>query len=168
MVLPPMFLQAIGLCTTDPNNLLDLPYDGVVKNWSECCEFWILSENKVYCNKENETRPNLSIYNPKSSKIGCSVNEKGYLEFHMDGKNHGVVWSKPLPMDRPLWGFVDLPIEYKIQACFTHGEQDDTKSILMQNNYYGIALYCTFNIMLPMFNQFDCTNIDIISMKFQS
>ena len=42
------------------------------------------------------------VYNPKSSKIGCSVNEKGYLEFHMDGKNHGVVWSKPLPMDRPL------------------------------------------------------------------
>ena len=40
----------------------------------------------------------------------------------MDGKNHGVVWSKPLPMDRPLWGFVDLPIEYKILACFTHGK----------------------------------------------
>ena len=114
-------LQAIGFCTTDPNNLLDLPYDGVVKNWSECCEFWILSED----NKEDETRPNLSIYNPISSKIGCSVNEKGYLEFHMDDKNYGVVWSESLPMDRPLWGFVDLPIEYKIQACFTHGEQDD-------------------------------------------
>ena len=87
-----------------------------------------MSENKVNCNKENETRPNLSIiYDPKSSKIGCSVNEKGHLEFHMDGKNHGVVWSKPLPMDRPLWGFVDLPIEYKIQACYTRGEQDEAK-----------------------------------------
>ena len=41
----------------------------------------------------------------------------------MDGKNHGVVWSKPLPMDRPLWGFVVLPVEYKIQACFTYGER---------------------------------------------
>ena len=60
-------------------NLLDLPYDGVVKHWSECCEFWILSENKVYCNKENETRPNMMIYNPKSSKIGCSVNLLYYL-----------------------------------------------------------------------------------------
>ena len=50
------------------------------------------------------------------------MNEKGYLEFIMDGWNYGVVWSKPLPMDRPLWGFVDLLIEYKIQARFVYGE----------------------------------------------
>ena len=69
-----------------------------------------------------EISENMNLFKPNSNTIGCRVNEKGYLEFIMDGKNHGVVWSKPLPMDRPLWGFVDLPIEYKILACSTNGK----------------------------------------------
>ena len=38
----------------------------------------------------------------KDAKHNLCVYDKGYLEFIMDGENHGVVWSKPLPMDRPL------------------------------------------------------------------
>ena len=86
----------------------------------------MLSEDRVYHDGRKEAKHNLYVYQPDSNTIGCRVNEKGCLEFIMDGKNHGVVWSKPLPMDRPLWGFVDLPIEYKIQACFTYGECIDT------------------------------------------
>ena len=56
----------------------------------------------------------------------------------MDGKNHGVVWSKPLPMDRPLWGFVDLPIEYKIQACFTYGK-------------YGVCLHACVHVYCSVY-----------------
>ena len=74
----------------------------------------MLCGDNVYHNGWKETRVNLILLKPEHNTvaIGCRVNEKGYLEFIMDGKNHGVVWSKPLPMDRPLWGFVDLPIEY--------------------------------------------------------
>ena len=74
----------------------------------------------------------------------------------MDDKNHGVVWSKPLPMDRPLWGFGDLPIEYKIQACFTQGEQDDAKSIITQNNgnyiIYNVMTYISQVLLLYIVN----------------
>ena len=86
----------------------------------------MLSEDKSYHDGKKEAKHNLCVYQPNANTIGCRVNDKGYLEFVMDGKNHGVVWSKPLPMDRPLWGFVDLPIEYKIQACFTRGEHHGT------------------------------------------
>ena len=84
----------------------------------------MLWEDCAYHDGRKETKHNLDVFKPNGNIIGCRVNEKGYLEFIMDGKNHGVVWSKPLPMDRPLWGFVDLPIEYQIQACFTYGEYD--------------------------------------------
>ena len=80
----------------------------------------MLSEDIAYHDGRKEAKHNLRVYKPNNVTIGCRVNAQGYLEFLMDGKNHGVVWSKPLPMDRPLWGFVDLPIEYKIQACFTY------------------------------------------------
>ena len=82
----------------------------------------MLCGDSAYHNGLKETRVNLSLFKPKYNTVGCRVNNEGFLEYIMDGKNHGVVWSKPLPMDRPLWGFVDLPIEYKIQARFTQGE----------------------------------------------
>ena len=119
-VLIPNF-QAIGLIAIDPETLCSVPFDGVIKDWNKSPDIWILTEDTVYHNGEKEKRITLGIFKPDSNTIGCRVNEKGYLEFIMDEKNHGVVWSKPLPMDRPLWGFVDLPIEYKILACFTHG-----------------------------------------------
>ena len=101
-----------------------IPEDGkIAESWRYSSDVWILSEDRAYHDGRKEAKHNLYVYQPNFNTIGCRVNEKGYLEFIMDGKNHGVVWSKPLPMDRPLWGFVDLPIEYKIQACFTyHGE----------------------------------------------
>ena len=42
-------------------------------------------------------------------------------KYIMNGKNHGVVRSKPIPMDKPLGGFGDLPIEYKMTACSIQG-----------------------------------------------
>ena len=100
-----------------------IPEDsGIADSYQHSPDVWMLSEDKVYHDGRKEAKHNLCVYQPDSNTIGCRVNEKGCLEFIMDGKNHGVVWSKPLPMDRPLWGFVDLPIEYKIQACFTYGE----------------------------------------------
>ena len=103
--------------------LLVIPCDnGIGESWHYSSDVWMLSEDNAYHDGKKETKHNLSIFYPDSNTIGCRVNEKGYLEFIMDGKNHGVVWSKPLPMDRPLWGFVDLPIEYKIQACSIQGD----------------------------------------------
>ena len=100
-----------------------IPEDGeIAESWRYSSDVWMLSEDRAYHDGRKEAKHNLYVYKPDSNIIGCRVNDKGYLEFIMDGKNHGVVWSKPLPMDRPLWGFVDLPIEYKIQAHFTYSE----------------------------------------------
>ena len=96
--------------------------DGIFDSWCYSSDVWMLSEDRAYHDGRKEGKHNLYVFQPFSNTIGCRVNEKGYLEFIMDGKNHGVVWSKPLPMDRPLWGFVVLPVEYKVQANFTYGE----------------------------------------------
>jgi serine/threonine protein kinase len=112
---------AIGFIAIDPRNVLIVPKDGVVKNWKDMSDVWILSENTVYHNGEKEVRPNLSVINPQSCRIGCLVNESGFLEFYLNDKNHGKVWSKAIPQDKKLWGFIDLPQEYKVQAQFTYG-----------------------------------------------
>ena len=113
-------MQAIGFIAYDPEKLLVIPHNGVVDSWRNSSDVWMLWEDSAYHDGRKETKHNLNVFKPNDNTIGCRVNENGYLEFIMDGKNHGVVWSKPLPMDRPLWGFVDLPIEYQIQACFTY------------------------------------------------
>ena len=126
-----MCFKAIGFIAHDPDTLGNIPPNGAVDCWHNSPDVWMLWEGNVYHNGLKETRDNLSLFKPKYYTVGCRVNDEGYLEFLMDGKNRGIVWSKPLPMDRPLWGFVDLPIEYKIQACFTRGEC----SIYAQYNY---------------------------------
>ena len=40
-----------------------------------------------------EVKHNLWVHQPNNETIGCRVNEKGNMEFILDGKNHGVVWS---------------------------------------------------------------------------
>ena len=116
-------IQAIGFIAHDPGRLLVIPQDdGITDSWCYSPDVWMLSEDKAYHDGRKEGKHNLGIYKPTNDTIGCRVNDKGYLEFIVNRKNYGVVWSKPLPMDRPLWGFVVLPVEYKIQACFTYGE----------------------------------------------
>ena len=116
-------MQGIGFIACDPYQLLALPQDGgLAESWQYSPDVWMLSKDMVYHDGRKEAKHNLWVEKPNNETIGCRVNDKSYLEFIMDGKNHGVVWSKPLPMDRPLWGFVDLPIEYKIRACFTNGK----------------------------------------------
>ena len=50
--------------------------------------------------------------------LNLVLNRKNYQspKWSVHGKRLG------LPMDRPLWGLVVLPVEYKIQANFTYGE----------------------------------------------
>ena len=116
-----MCFKAIGFIARDPRKL-SVPGNGAVNSWRDFPDVWMLWEDSVYHDGTKETKPNLSLFKPNHNTVGCRINDKGYLEFLMDGTNHGVVWSRPLPMDRPLWGFVDLPIEYKIRAHFTYGE----------------------------------------------
>ena len=94
-----MYFKALGFIALDPNMLADLPPNGAVDCWHNSPDVWMLCGDSVYHNGLKKTRVNLSLFKPKYNTVGCRVNHEGYLEFHMDGKNHGVVWSKPLPMD---------------------------------------------------------------------
>ena len=112
-------LQAIGFTLLYPDTIDPVP--NVTPEVIDSENYWLFKDNMVYHNRNRQRQSISTGHLNKDDSIGCCITTGGDLEIHINGKR--VVGWCNVPVDKPLWGVVDMCGRAKtVQSQFHCGE----------------------------------------------
>ena len=114
---------SIGVTANDPDS------GSVPQGWNDIVssdQFWrvaIRSNGCTACHKEQRRLLKWVLDCSAGNTFDCHVSGTGELHLYHNGSDVGVAWEG-LPTDQPLWGFVALRGDWKVEANYviTQGE----------------------------------------------
>ena len=97
-------------------------------------DYWLFLGNTVY-HDGNEQKLSISTFDlVQGNSIGCCITKGGDLEIYINGQKRAVGWRN-VPVDKPLWGVLDIYWNMTIQSEFYCGE-------LYLYNVYSVSHSC--------------------------
>ena len=106
---PPLSLslsQGIGFTTISPSEYNIIPSSAVSRPLETSPCHWLLWGSTLRHKKKRKQFQDLTLLQ-EGQTAGCLVTQTGELHFFVDGRHVGRGWAG-LPMDKPLWGVVDV------------------------------------------------------------
>ena len=134
----------IGVTTKGPDSG---PVLQRLSDFTKSDQHWYVKiDSRLYAtqHKGQQGRLPWEVNSSKGRTVGCFVSENG--EFHLCYGESGIddVMGKGLPTDRPLWGFVALKKDWKVEANYTVAvTKGEAMVVYIGDKRFRVGLSCT-------------------------